>query len=142
MNRLAAAFCALLLAGCASLQHAGNSSYSVAPIVTEKGAVICCRVDVRDGKERASLSLHVVKQGDNYTVDLVEQGVEAFAGQKIAAGASEAAAKTAGKVAASAALAPVLPALLPAAGAALASPGIGAAAVGAGAVILNDKVSP
>lgn len=133
---------AALLSGCSSLQHAGNASYSVEPIITERGSVVCCRVAIKDGKERSSLSLHVVKQGDNYTVDLVEQGVEAFEGQQIAAGASTAAVKTVGKVAAGVALAPALPALLPAAGAALATPGIGAAAVGAGAVILHDKVTP
>ena len=75
------------LAGCAALQNAGNSSYSIKPFVTDAGATICCAVDIRDGKERAALDLAVSKHGDNYTLALKEQGVAAFAGQAVTAGA-------------------------------------------------------
>lgn len=134
----------LCLAGCASLQNAGTARYSVKPFVVNSGtgAIACCEVVVENGKEISNLKAHIQKQGDNYTVDLEEQGVMAFQGQAIAAGATKEAIDGAAKAAAAAALAPVIPLLLPAAGAALASPGVGAAAVGAGAVILKDKVSP
>ena len=125
-----------LASGCTSLQYAGTASYSVKPIVDAKGNVICCSVDVKNGKEIANLEAHIQKQGDNYTVDLKEQGVAAFAGQAIAAGATKEAIDAAVKTALAIALAPVLPALAPA----LAAPGIGAAAVGAAGVLSAQKV--
>lgn len=125
----------LSLTGCASLQYAGNASYSVKPFQDDKGNVLCCQVDVHNGKEIANLEAHVIKQGNDYTVDLKEQGIAAFQGQAISAGATQEAINAAAKTAVAAALAPILPALLPAAGAALASPGIGAAAVGAAGAI-------
>ena len=128
------------LTGCASLQYAGNASYSVRPFIGTNGEQICCQVDVRNGKEIAFLEAHIAKSGDDFTVDLKEQGVAAFQGQAISAGATQAAIKSAAEAAAAAALAPVLPLLVPAAGAALATPGIGAAAVGAGAVIGVQKI--
>ena len=133
-----------VLTGCASLQNAGTAEYSVKPFVIDAkaGTVACCEVMVRNGKEIASVKAHVQKQGDSYTVDLEEQGVQAFQGQTIAAGVTQAAIDAAAKAAVAAALAPVLPALLPAAGAALQSGGLSAAAVGAGAVIVKDKVQP
>lgn len=132
----------LALSGCASLQSAGNSSYSMKPFVVDAktGATVCCEVTVSDGKERASLTLNVTKTGDNYAFSLDEKGVAAFQGQAIAAGATKEAIDAAAKAAVAAALAPVLPALIPAAGAALASPGIGAAAVGAAGVVGAQKM--
>jgi hypothetical protein len=134
----------LLLAGCTSVQYAGNASYSVKPFVTDAktGATVCCEVEIKDGKERATLDLRVVKNGDGYDITLSERGVLAFQGQAIAAGAMKDAIEAAAKAAAAAVLAPILPALVPAAGAALASPGVGAAAVGAAGVIGVQKVSP
>jgi hypothetical protein len=129
-----------VLYGCASLQYAGNASYSVQPFKDDQGATICCAVNVHNGKEIANLEAHISKDGDKYTVDLKEQGVAAFQGQQIAAGATQAAIDAAAKAAVAAALAPLLPALAPAAGAALASPGVGAAALGAAAVIGGQKI--
>ena len=126
----------LMLSSCASLQYAGTASYSVKPIVDAKGNVICCSVDVKNGKEIANLEAHIQKDGDKYTVDLKEQGVAAFAGQAIAAGATKEAIDAAVKSALAVALAPILPALAPA----LAAPGLGAAAVGAASVIGVQKV--
>lgn len=128
------------LTGCASLQNAGTAEYTVRPFLDQSGTAHCCEVAVRNGKEIANLEAHIAKQGDNYTVDLREQGVVAFQGQAIAAGATRVSIDAAAKVAAAAALAPALPALLPAAGAALASPGIGAAAVGAAGAIGAEKI--
>ena len=125
----------LMLSSCASLQYAGTASYSVKPIVDAKGNVICCSVEVKNGKEIANLEAHIQKDGDKYTVDLKEQGVAAFAGQAIAAGATKEAIDAAVKSALAIALAPVLPALAPA----LAAPGLGAAAIGAGSVLGIQK---
>ncbi len=136
-----AALAAFLMSGCASLQYAGNASYSVSPYETKNGEAVCCKVEVHNGKEIANLEAHVSKSGDNYVVDLKEQGVAAFQGQLIAANATQAAIDAAAKAAVAAALAPILPALAPMAGAALAAPGLGAAAVGAGAVIGVEKLN-
>lgn len=122
-----------LLAGCSSLQFAGNASYSVQPFVVDAktGATVCCQVDIKDGKERSALDLHVVRNRDNYDITLSERGVLAFQGQQIAAGATQAAIDAAAKAAAAAALAPLLPVLIPAAGAVISSGATGAVVGGA-----------
>jgi hypothetical protein len=132
---LAIVVIASLLTGCASLQNAGTASYTVQPFLDQSGGAHCCSVSVLNGKEIANLEAHIHKQGDDYTVDLKEQGVVAFQGQAIAAGATQDAINAAAKAAAAAALAPYLPVLVPAAGAALSSPGIGAAAAGGAAAL-------
>ncbi len=134
---------ALAMGGCASLENAGSSSMTLKPFVTDvkTGATVCCEVSVADGKQRASLTLSATKTGDNYAFSLDEKGVEAFQGQAIAAGATQAAINAAAKAAAAAVLAPILPALMPAAGAALASPGLGAAAVGAATVLGTQQLT-
>src|SRR5574340_236462 len=130
------------LAGCASLQYAGTASYSVKPFSDKAGNILCCEVAVNNGKEIASLDAHIIKTPDGgYTVDLKEQGVAAFQGQALAAGATREAIADAAKIGVAAALAPVLPAVLPAAGAALSSPGLGAAAVGAAATVGVQKLT-
>lgn len=79
---------ALFLSGCASMQYAGTASYSIRPFVDPvSNKQLCCAVDVRNGKEIGSLSARLVKSGDDYTLELNEQGVTAFKGQAIAAGA-------------------------------------------------------
>lgn len=133
------ALLALLLGGCASLQNAGVASYSIKPFTLDKQTV-CCEVTLINGKQYAQLNVDITKDGDKYTVHMVESGVEAFAGQALAAGATKDAIAEAAKIGVAAALAPVLPMLLPSAGAMLASPGLGAAALGAGAVIGGEKL--
>ena len=106
----------LVLAGCSSLQNAGMAEYSVKPIVTQAGDTICCEVSIRNGKEITSLEAHVKKSGDDYSVDLVEQGIKAFAGQQISADALKSVVDGAVKAALTAAgvvVSPVLPAVLP-----------------------------
>lgn len=122
--------------GCQSLQYAGTADYEVRPFLGSDGKNNCCEVVIHNGKEIANLEAHVTKVGDSYTVDLKEQGVAAFQGQKISAEALQTAVDGAVKAAIATALAP----LLPAAGAALAAPGIGAAALGAGAAIGAQKL--
>lgn len=100
-----------LISGCTSLQYAGSAEYSVKPFTTDKGAVICCEVVVRNGKEIASIEASVTKFGDDYTVILKESNVMAFQGQSIAAGAMKEVIDESAKAAAAAALAPILPAI-------------------------------
>lgn len=71
---------ALALTGCASLQNAGMAEYSVKPMVIDKQTV-CCEVTIKNGKEYASLKAKVIKKGDDYSVELEEVTVQAFAGQ-------------------------------------------------------------
>lgn len=132
----------LLLNGCASLNFAGNASYSVKPFVTDvnTGTAVCCEVVIKDGKERQSLDVHVIKDGDRYDIILSEKAVTAFQGQEIAAGASKEAIDAAAKAAATAALAPVLPALIPAAGAVMTSGTTGAVVGGAALGVAADRV--
>ena len=90
MKSLLILLAALTLAACASIQTAGIASYSIRPFVVDaaSGAVACCELSVQNGKEFASLEAHIEKKGENYVVDLKEQGVKAFPGQRISAGAA------------------------------------------------------
>lgn len=131
---------AATLSGCASLQYAGNASYSVSPYESKTGALSCCKVEVHNGKEIANVEAHISKTAaGDYVVDIKEQGVLAFQGQQIAAGATKDMIDASAKIAVAAALAPLLPALVPVVGGALLSPGISAAAVGAAGVLGVQK---
>lgn len=123
------------------MQYAGSASYTVSPVITPNGDAVCCAVTVHNGKEIGMLKAHIEKDGDKYTVDLEEQNVLAFEGQRIVSGAAREAIESVAKAAAMAAIAPLLPALVPLAGAALAQPGIGAAAAGAVGVIAVDRIT-
>lgn len=82
-----------LLSGCSALQSAGRAEYTVRPFAAADGTVQCCEVQVVNGKEYTSLEAHIEKRGDDWRVDLKEQGVAAFQGQAHAAGAVQSAAK-------------------------------------------------
>lgn len=92
--------CAAVLPGCASLNSAGTADYHVKPFIAEDGKAYCCEVNVRNGKQMASLDAVIVKDGDKYTVVLQQRGVEAFAGQAISAGAAKSVVEAAAKAAA------------------------------------------
>lgn len=125
-----------LLGGCASQQYGGMASYNVKPFLDKNGYATCCEVSVNNGKEIAALKAHIAKTKDgDYTVDLEEQGVAAFQGQQVSANALKTAADAAVKAALITAGVIAAPILAPAAGAALASPGVGAAALGAAGVL-------
>lgn len=124
-----------LLTGCASLNHAGSASYSI------KTNADGWEVTVNNGKEIAVLDATVIKKGDTIEVRLHEENVAAFEGQRIAAGMVRQIAEEAARAAATAALAAALPALVPSVGAALAAPGLPAAAAGAGTVLGVQKLS-
>lgn len=130
----------LALPGCTSLNNAGTASYSVKPFIVGDKAV-CCDVTVNNGKEIALLDAHVIKRGEDYEVHLHEEGVVAFDGQRIAAGAAKNLAANAVKAVALAGLAVAAPVVAPVVGAALASPGLGAAAAGAGALAAGQKLA-
>jgi hypothetical protein len=98
---------ASFLAGCASTMDAGIAHYRVQPFYdAAAGRVLCCQADIINGKDIASITLHV-KRGpdDTWQIDLTEQGVNGSNGQAIA---SQTAAATAGAIskAAAAALIP------------------------------------
>lgn len=89
----------------------GVARYSVKPFVVD-GQAHCCEVSVENGKEIAHLNARIEKRGDHYRVEIEQDGVEAFNGQRIAAGAARNAAATA-------ATALVAPVAIPAAAAAI-----------------------
>ena len=64
-----------MLSGCVNL-YAGITQYSVKPFRDPgTGVLICCEARVVSGKNAGSVIAHVVKQGDNFTVDLTEQQI-------------------------------------------------------------------
>jgi hypothetical protein len=138
--RAALMLAVLALAGCASLDNAGSARYSVRPFMAGDRA-ICCEVAISNGKEIALLDATVIKRGDDYEVHLHEEGVAAFDGQRIAAGAARDAATVAAKAAAIGGAVLIAPIAAPALGAVMASGTLGAAAVGAGAAVLVDKAA-
>jgi hypothetical protein len=125
---------ALGLSGCASLQNAGNANYQLRQITDANGKT-GFDITVKNGKEIASVKVHLQKDGEKITVDLEEMGVAAFAGQQISADALKITIKQAAEVAVAAAMAMAAPGVLPLAGAALAGGGLPAAVVGAGGAL-------
>lgn len=132
----------LALGGCASIQHAGTASYTIKPVLLND-KMVCCEVTLYNGKEITQLHAHFERHGDDYLLDLQESGVQAFEGQRIAAGVAGEAAKVATVAAATAGAVLIAPVALPAIGALVAAPGIIPAAAGVGAgVILNKATTP
>jgi hypothetical protein len=128
---------ALGLGGCASLQNAGNSSYELRQ-VTDANGNAGFDISVKNGKEIASVEVHLEKDGEKVIIDLKETGVAAFAGQQISADALKITIKQAAEVAVAAAMAMAAPGVLPLAGAALAGGGLPAAVVGAGGALAME----
>jgi hypothetical protein len=88
MKALALALLASSLAGCANL-YAGISRYDIAPLQDATGKVIgCCHLTVTSGKEYAAVNAKFVKTGDDYSIALDEQNIEAFKGQAVVASAA------------------------------------------------------
>lgn len=76
----------VLVSGCSSLDQAGVSEYRVKPFIDSKGDVYCCDIDVRNGKQMASVDAVIIKDKEKYTVIIQQRGVEAFTGQAASAG--------------------------------------------------------
>jgi hypothetical protein len=129
-----------MFSGCSSLTNAGTSSLSITPVMVDNKPQGWA-LDVKDGKQYASIDVTATKTGDDYSIKLTARGVEAFKGQEIAAGAAQTAASSAVKAAAVGGLVVAAPVLGPMAGAALAAPGLGAAAAGAGALAVGQQLA-
>jgi hypothetical protein len=127
----------MMTSGCASLYWAGNSSYQLRQ-VTDANGKAGFDISVKNGKEIASVEVHLEKDGEKVVIDLKETGVAAFAGQQISADALKITIKQAAEVAVAAAMAMAAPGVLPLAGAALAGGGLPAAAVGAGGALVVE----
>jgi len=125
---------ALALTGCQSLTMAGSSAYSIRQITDANGKT-GFDINVRNGKEVATVTAHLEKDGEKIIIDLSETGVTAFAGQKISADALKLTIEQAAKVAAAAAVAAAMPAALPLVGSALAGGGLPAALIGGGGAL-------
>lgn len=61
------------LSGCVNL-YAGISQVKVEPFKLD-GTMICCRAEFTSGKNAGSVVAHVKKDGEDFTVDLVEKQV-------------------------------------------------------------------
>jgi len=123
---------ALALTGCASLQNAGNANYQLRQITDSNGKT-GFDIIVKNGKEIASVKVHLEKDGEQITVDLEETGVAAFAGQQIASDAMKIASEQAAKAAVAAALGVASGGALPVIGEIMQGGGLGAGLIGAGA---------
>jgi hypothetical protein len=72
MKILIAIALSIFLSGC----MAGISKYTVEPFYdADSKSVICCRATVINGKNIGSLTAHVVKKDNDFTVDLQESNV-------------------------------------------------------------------
>lgn len=136
MKTMLAIIFLVLLTGCSTLNTAGQAHYSVSPFEDKNGGLHCCVVDVVNGKEMAYLAAHISMGKDGaIEVNLVEQGVAAFEGQRIAsivAKDSIAAAVTAGMIAGGVMIAPL-------AAAAISGGALPAIATGAAGALAVDK---
>lgn len=75
----------LSLTGCASIDNAGYSGYSITAVKDAKGAVSGYELQVKDGKEYAGRSISFQAQGSSVGVTIQEGQSKAFKGQAIGA---------------------------------------------------------
>ncbi|ANN70930.1 hypothetical protein [Bordetella bronchialis] len=106
---------ASMLAGCASLTDAGIAHYQVSTFYdVAAGRVLCCKADIRNGKNIDRVQLHVRRTAaDDWTVDLTEIRIDASTGQGIAAQAAAGVAGAVSNAAASAAVQIINPVRVP-----------------------------
>lgn len=81
------AVAALLVTGCASLQTAGRSEYSIRPLHVD-GQTICCEVYVESGREIAHVHAELRQTPSGPAVVFDARGLKAFEGQAVAAQAN------------------------------------------------------
>jgi hypothetical protein len=93
-----------VLAGCASSNDAGIANYKLIPYFdAAAGKYVCCEVDVVNGKNIASVNVHITKSSeDALSIDLNEQGVNGSTGQGIASATATSVATAVSTAAASA----------------------------------------
>ncbi|MDB6082230.1 MAG: putative lipoprotein [Gammaproteobacteria bacterium] len=78
----------LSLAGCVNL-YAGISRYEISPLQDANGKITgCCTLRVTSGKEYAAINAKFIKTGEDYSIVLDEQQIEAFKGQAVIASAA------------------------------------------------------
>lgn len=85
MKRSLIALAALTLAGCASLDNAGHSAYTVTAVRDAGGQLAGYELAVRDGKEYAGRQVQFRSAGGAVSLVIVEGPGAAFQGQAIAA---------------------------------------------------------
>jgi hypothetical protein len=78
------AFLALALAGCASLETAGHSAYTVKAVVGKDGKVAGYELDARDGKEYSGRNVSFQTNGGAAALMISEGESKAFKGQALA----------------------------------------------------------
>ena len=72
----------LCLSGC----MAGISKYTVEPFYdADAKAMVCCRASVTSGKNIGTVTAHIIKDGNNFTVDLQESAIDSSSSIKAAA---------------------------------------------------------
>lgn len=115
MIRAAIALVLVSLSGCASLTDAGIAHYQVSTFYDQGAArVLCCRADIRNGKNIDRVQLHVTRTAaDDWTVDLTEIRIDASTGQGIAAQAATGVTSAVSNAAASAAVQIINPVGIP-----------------------------
>lgn len=70
-----AALLAVCLSGCA-----GTATYDIRPFYDEASKqVLCCAASITNGKDISSVTVHVQKTADGYSLDFAENGVGATA---------------------------------------------------------------
>jgi hypothetical protein len=70
-----AALLCLALSGCA-----GQAAYDIRPFYDEASKqVLCCAATIENSKDISSVTVHVQKTADGYTLDFAENGVGATA---------------------------------------------------------------
>jgi hypothetical protein len=88
MKAIALALLACSISGCVNL-YAGISRYEISPLQDASGKVIgCCALRVTSGKEYQTINAKFIKTGDDYSIVLDEQNIEAFKGQAVVASAA------------------------------------------------------
>lgn len=75
----------LTLAGCGTLNTAGQSSYTVKPFEAKDGTLVCCALDMKDGKEYSGRNIQFQTNGAAFGLTISEGESKAFTGQGIAA---------------------------------------------------------
>ncbi len=81
---LVAVLAVTLLSGCAAIEQAGNSAYTVTAVKGADGTTSGYELAVRDGKEYAARQLQFQTFGGTATLTVVEGASKAFPGQALA----------------------------------------------------------
>ena len=82
--RIIAAIMCIALTGCSTL-YAGVAEYTVRPFKDiDTGKMVCCEAKIISGKNIGTVAVHVVRTGDQFTVDVTENAVDSSTSIKAA----------------------------------------------------------